>query len=88
MKKDYGEALKWYQKAADQGNSDAQFILGFMYSKGDGVKKDYGEALKWCQKAADQGHDGAQAVLKRNSAHFEHIDFQGIEYKRDDIFRD
>ena len=28
------EAVKWYRKAADQGNAQAQFSLGVMYDKG------------------------------------------------------
>jgi TPR repeat protein len=31
LAQDYAEALKWYRKAADQGNADAQYGLGGMY---------------------------------------------------------
>ena len=33
---DYGEAMRWYQKAADQGNADAQSNLGLMYRRRSG----------------------------------------------------
>jgi TPR repeat protein len=52
----YAEALKWYHKAADQGEARAQANLGFMYNKGQGVTQDNIEAIKWYQKAAIQGH--------------------------------
>lgn len=52
---DYEEAVKWYQKAAEQGIADAQCNLGSMYRDGDGVAQDYAEAFKWFQMAAEQG---------------------------------
>jgi len=61
--KDYAEALKWYKKAADQGNVDAQTRIGFMYSHGQGVKKDYVEAVKWFREASEQGNAPAQSHL-------------------------
>ena len=62
-KKDYVEAVKWYQKAAEQGHASAQYSLGYMYSNGNGVTKDYTEAVKWYRKAADQGNTGAMNNL-------------------------
>jgi uncharacterized protein len=38
---DYAEALKWYLRAADQGDANAQFRLGTMYEQGHGVPQDY-----------------------------------------------
>jgi TPR repeat protein len=60
---DYVEAAKWYQKAADHGDSDAQTKLGNMYENGQGVPQDYAEAVKWYRKAADQGDPYAQISL-------------------------
>src|SRR5439155_12456866 len=48
---DYGEALKWYRKAAEQNDPRAQNSLGLMYENARGVTQDYGEALKWYRKA-------------------------------------
>ena len=63
MPQDYAEAVKWYRKAADQGDAAAQFNLGVMYATGQGVPQDYAEAVKWYRKAAEQGHAGAQYNL-------------------------
>jgi TPR repeat protein len=41
--RDYAEAMKWYQKAADQGNAIAEGDVGFMYDNGQGVQQDYAE---------------------------------------------
>jgi TPR repeat protein len=51
----YGEAAKWYRKAAEQGYAEAQYRLGQMLEIGQGVKEDDAEAAKWYRKAAEQG---------------------------------
>jgi uncharacterized protein len=54
---DYVEALKWYRKAADQGNASALFNLGEMYDSGQGVPQDYVQAHMWLNLAASQFRD-------------------------------
>jgi len=54
------EAAKWYRKAAEQGDADAQSNLGFAYFFGNGVPRDSSEAVKWYRKAAEQGQPRAQ----------------------------
>ena len=63
LAKDCKEAFKWLQKAADQGNDEAQLMLGYMYDKGEFVAKDQQAAVKWYRKAADQGNAEAKSVL-------------------------
>jgi len=46
--------VKWYRKAAEQGNADAQFFLGFMYDAGRGVPQDYAQAHMWYNLAASR----------------------------------
>ncbi|MEZ0262150.1 MAG: tetratricopeptide repeat protein [Alphaproteobacteria bacterium] len=57
---DYKTALKIWRPLAMQGNAKAQFLIGFLYSGGKGVKKDYAEAMNWFRKAADQRYIDAQ----------------------------
>ena len=57
------EAVKWYRKSAEQGNSNAQFNLGLCYACGFGVLRNDVEAVKWYRKAAEQGHSDAQYEL-------------------------
>lgn len=59
----YAEAVKWYRRAAEQGNSTAQNNLGECYKNGQGVRKDDVEAVKWYRKAAEQGNADAQFNL-------------------------
>eukprot|EP01044_Picomonas_judraskeda_P013405 COSAG03_NODE_2023_length_3207_cov_7.959459_1_plen_572_part_00 len=52
-----------YKKAAEQGDSDAQVMLGHCHDYGFGVEADKAEALKWYRKAAEQGNsDGAHSL--------------------------
>ena len=61
--KNYAEAVKWFRKAAEQGNAGAQCGLGFCYEEGQGVPQNYREAVKWYRKAAEQGDANAQYNL-------------------------
>ena len=71
---DDGRACQWYAKAAaqghnaglnaltqlaEQGNADAQYCLGCMYRKGEGLLQDYDLARRWFEKAIAQGHADA-----------------------------
>lgn len=49
------ETVEWFRKAAEQGDPNAQFNLGWCYANGQGVTQDYSEAVKWYRKAAEQG---------------------------------
>jgi uncharacterized protein len=48
---DFATALQEWRPLAEQGNADAQFNLGVMYSKGRGVPQDYVEAVNWYRRA-------------------------------------
>ena len=54
--------IKWLP-VAKQGNRDAQFQIGLMYSYGNGVKQDYLEAIKWHTLAGNNGNRTAQLFL-------------------------
>ena len=51
------------KKNAEAGDAWAQYYLGMMYAKGDGVSKDGAEAVKWFRLAAEQGYANAQFNL-------------------------
>ena len=53
--RDTREAAKWFTKAAEQGNADAQFSLAGLYELGRGGPKDMSTAVKWYGLAAKQG---------------------------------
>ena len=59
VKKNDTTAVKWYIKAAEQGNAGAQYNLGVMYEHGEGISMNYRAAVKWYILAAQQHHAGA-----------------------------
>ena len=81
LSKDYARAVQSFRKAAEDGNADAQFNLGVMYSKGRGVEQDYARAAHWYRKAAEQDDVPAQSMLG-----FMHLKGQGVQqdYQRPD----
>ena len=50
-------------KLAQQGDAEAQYLLGYMYDEGSGTKENNAEAVKWYLKAANSGVAGAQYNL-------------------------
>jgi len=49
--------------AAEKGNAKAQFTLGQMYEKGNGINVNWELAVNWYRKAAEQGNAQAQYSL-------------------------
>jgi TPR repeat protein len=59
----YPTALREFRPLAEQGDADAQFLLGVMYDEGWGVAQDYAAAVRWYRKSAVQGDASAQYNL-------------------------
>ncbi len=53
----------WLIRAAEEGVTEAQFILGNGYYTGIGITQDHKAAAIWFAKAAEQGHVQAQFLL-------------------------
>jgi len=60
MPQDYEAAVEWWQKAAEQGNYEAQLSLANAYRKGQGVEKNLRAADYWLEQAGRQPSKGAQ----------------------------
>ncbi len=70
VSQDDHEALRWFRRAADAGNSSGMVSVGAMYLLGTGVADDEEEAERWFQRAADRGnaagiYDLADLIRKR-----------------------
>jgi TPR repeat protein len=50
-------------KAAESGDPEAQYKLGFAYDKGKGVDRNAEKSVYWLTKAAEQGHVTSQVRL-------------------------
>lgn len=57
---DYERALEILKPLAEDGDSEAQKVLGIMYDYGHGVEKDQQQALYWYIKSAEQGNPAVQ----------------------------
>ena len=60
---DWTTAMSYLRPLADQGNADAQFMVGVLYANGLGVPEDRAKSIAWFQKAAEQGNVDAQFIL-------------------------
>ena len=61
---DYTAALNEWKPLAEQGNAEAQYLLGFLFQHGLGVASyNDKEAAKWYGLAAEQGHSKSQFKL-------------------------
>jgi TPR repeat protein len=57
------EAMKWLQKAVDQGDALGQLMLSNCYLEGNGVPQNQAEGVKWLRCAANSGLPAAQFCL-------------------------
>ena len=65
----YTEAAKWYRKAAELGDVEAQLYVGRMYANGQGVPQDYALAHMWFNLAASRGEPGASEARDTLAKH-------------------
>ena len=65
MAQDYARSAAWWEKAAAQGHTQAQYNLGVLYYNGEGVPRDISKAREWLEKAAAQGDESAKAALQK-----------------------
>ncbi len=62
----YRQAYRWYEKAAQMGDREAMYTLGYMYYSGQGIEEpDYRAAMEWFEKAAQEGYGAAMYHLGR-----------------------
>jgi TPR repeat protein len=58
------EEIHHLREAAEHGDAEAQFDLGWMYEQGlGGLPKDEAGAVRWHRLAAEEGHAGARNNL-------------------------
>lgn len=56
LKKDYELSVKYYQQAADAGETDAMAQIGIFYQSGQGVEQSFDKAIEWYHKILDAGN--------------------------------
>ncbi|MDE0452789.1 MAG: tetratricopeptide repeat protein [Gammaproteobacteria bacterium] len=68
---DLAQAATFYQTAASAGHTMAQYRLGLMFTRGDGVPKDEIQAYAWLRLAAIQGIEVAGAAASSIRQHMD-----------------
>lgn len=63
LPQDLRESAKWYQKAAERGDPEAQIATATVLLNGKGIPQDYGGARHWCEQAAKHGYDSGRYCL-------------------------
>jgi TPR repeat protein len=82
---DFEQAAKWYRKAADQGNAEAQYRLGDIYYTGKGhVKQSYEEAYFWFLLAAKTGPKAFAIDRNETEKHLTSDQIEAIKKRVDD----
>lgn len=61
--RDADRAAELLTRSATRGDASAQYLLGLLYQKGDGVGRDMDAAFNWFLAAAEQQHAEAQFTL-------------------------
>jgi TPR repeat protein len=61
--KNVPEAVKWYERAANQGIAKAQYALAQLFYDGTDVPENYQDAVKWYRLAARQELPDAQFAM-------------------------
>lgn len=60
----YDRAYELWLEDAEKGNAHAQYAIGVMHERGQGVEKDGIEAARWLARAAAQGYAPAVQALR------------------------
>lgn len=63
LRGDYKQAAEIFLPKAEDGDTEAQVNIAFMYYCGMHVKQDFYQAAQWYKKAADRDHPNAQFSL-------------------------
>jgi TPR repeat protein len=63
LDKNMREAVRWFRRAADQGEVDASAYLGWCYERGEGTEHNPAEARRLSLYASNKGHAWAPRTL-------------------------
>jgi hypothetical protein len=78
------KALEWWQRASDQGYTDASFSIAMLYSLGEGrVDRDMDKAIDYYLMAVEDGHEDANMIIRSMLAR----DDESIRQRKLDIVR-
>lgn len=65
---DFRQAAKWLRRAAEGGVMPAQFELGYLYVRGDGVEQDLSSSASWWRQALEWSYKDWTASIRQRFA--------------------
>jgi hypothetical protein len=79
---DYAAAARWYAKAAEQGDAEAQYSIGVLYESGFGVAQSATDAQKWYALAAanPRASPPVRERARKRSANLAHAREEVVEF--------
>ncbi|MGA1989268.1 MAG: tetratricopeptide repeat protein [Candidatus Sulfotelmatobacter sp.] len=83
VKLDESEAVRWFTRAAEQGNVAAQSKLGSLYYGGRGVPQDYNQAYFWMLLARANGDPTSKLLAPSVMARLTRSQATSIEQQAD-----
>ncbi len=75
---DAGKAVGFFELAAEQGNTYAEYQLGKMYCSGEGVPQNLEIGVAWLQSAANHGNPHAPPLLQYVQEQTETLAVHGV----------
>ena len=63
VEKDINQAMEWFSKSAEHGDTESMLNIGDLYAKGEEIEKNMAKAKGWYQKALKAGDEDAQDRL-------------------------
>ncbi|HCH32060.1 MAG TPA: hypothetical protein DE045_03845 [Oceanospirillaceae bacterium] len=63
----FSSAASYFAAASESGNSEAQYLLGLLYTEGRGVDQNHAQAMLLIQQAADAAHPLAMEWIAQHS---------------------
>lgn len=83
----FNESFKWYEKAAEQNNAEAQYNLALLsllqLEMDSGEKLTFKDSVNWMTKAAYQGYPPAE--FQMGEMYYDGVDIDGVYIKQNYI---
>jgi TPR repeat protein len=87
VEQDFAQALAWLSRSANQGNADAQYLLGHMFEDAKGVPQDYAQAGRWYRAACEHRPDYGGAGQGCNSLGVLYLTGHGVKQSRVEAYK-
>ena len=87
VKQDYAEAVRWFEKAANQGHVVAQATLGAYYWAGRGVPEDLSKAYFWSVLARAGGDEASKYRVAALTSRMTRLQVTQAQHQADEWLR-